>query len=579
MRSKTFKTYLNVCLYKKRCGRYNILSRYFVGEKERISAKRKSVRYRKAAVRSCRDFQKGDLMYRHKTKKYRAAAVGAVLAAVLMLGFAGCDKLPTSSDSAATAAPTPTPEPEDLTVFAEGTTMDGIDISGMKLAEAEKVCRAAALKPYANINVTVKSGDTEMTAKGSELTVVDTLDITLTRLLKSRKAGDYEMTYCLTLKNFENELKQRLGDFVVQAKDATVGSYDFDAGDFMFEDAVNGKKLDVYGTLAAVKAQFLKKTSGEVEAALQETAAKVTVDDLRKDFGMISSFETVSTNTENGNHNMGLALSRVNGTVLNPGDTFSYENIVGDSTNASTGFLPAGGLSGGALVQMYGGGICQASSTIYGAALRAGMTITMRDCHSSPSTYVPIGLDATVSYGEIDFQFRNDLDTPVYIMSWMDGVTLHVQFYGKHPKEWDTINVYSQTTSEIPPLDTVKYVVDQNLKKGEKVLSTSGNWGYEASAWRDFVKDGEVIRTETLPSSYYGPSGTIYRIGPGTETSSPSPTPTATPTAAPTATPAPTAAPTAAPTPEPTPAPTAEPTAAPTEEPTPEPVTAAETGE
>ena len=134
MRSKTFKTYLNVCLYKKRCGRYNILSRYFVGEKERISAKR---------------------------------------------------KLPTSSDSAATAAPTPTPEPEDLTVFAEGTTMDGIDISGMKLAEAEKVCRAAALKPYANINVTVKSGDTEMTAKGSELTVVDTLDITLTRLLKS----------------------------------------------------------------------------------------------------------------------------------------------------------------------------------------------------------------------------------------------------------------------------------------------------------------------------------------------------------------------------------------------------------
>ena len=149
-------------------------------------------------------------MYRHKTKKYRAAAVGAVLAAVLMLGFAGCDKLPTSSDSAATAAPTPTSEPEDLTVFAEGTTMDGIDISGMKLAEAEKACRAAALKPYANINVTVKSGDTEMTAKGSELTVVDTLDITLTRLLKSRKAGDYEMTYCLTLKNFENELKQKL---------------------------------------------------------------------------------------------------------------------------------------------------------------------------------------------------------------------------------------------------------------------------------------------------------------------------------------------------------------------------------
>lgn len=170
---------------------------------------------------------------------------------------------------------------------------------------------------------------------------------------------------------------------------------------------------------------------------------------------------------------------------------------------------------------------------------------------------MPIGLDATVSYGEIDFQFRNDLDTPVYIMSWMDGVTLHVQFYGKHPKEWDTINVYSQTTSEIPPLDTVKYVVDQNLKKGEKVLSTSGNWGYEASAWRDFVKDGEVIRTETLPSSYYGPSGTIYRIGPGTETSSPSPDTYGNPNGSAYCDPCAHCdpAPTAAPTPEPTPTP------------------------
>ena len=158
---------------------------------------------------------------------------------------------------------------------------------------------------------------------------------------------------------------------------------------------------------------------------------------------------------------MGLALSRVNGTVLNPGDTFSYENIVGDSTNASTGFLPAGGpLPAARWCRCTAAAFVRLLLTIYGAALRAGMTITLRDCHSSPSTYVPIGLDATVSYGEIDFQFRNDLDTPVYIMSWMDGVTLHVQFYGKHPKEWDTINVYSQTTNEIPPLSTVKYVVE-----------------------------------------------------------------------------------------------------------------------
>lgn len=167
-----------------------------------------------------------------------------------------------------------------------------------------------------------------------------------------------------------------------------MGSYDFDAGDFKFEDAVNGKKLDVYGTLAAVKAQFLKKTSGEVEAALQETAAKVTVDDLRKDFGMISSFETVSTNTENGNHNMGLALSRVNGTVLNPGDTFSYENIVGEFHKRFHGLFAGGRPFRAARWCRCTAAAFARFSTIYGAALRAGMTITLRDCHSSPSTYV-----------------------------------------------------------------------------------------------------------------------------------------------------------------------------------------------
>ncbi len=135
-----------------------------------------------------------------------------------------------------------------------------------------------------------------------------------------------------------------------------------------------------------------------------------------------------------------------------------------------------------------------------------------------------------------------------------------------------------QTTSEIPPLSTVKYVVDQNLKKGEKVLSTSGNWGYEASAWRDFVKDGEVIRTETLPSSYYGPSGTIYRIGPGTETSSPSPTPTATPTVVPTAT-LRRRLPRLRAYAGTDPCADRRTDGGPTEEPTPEPVTAAETGE
>ena len=100
-----------------------------------------------------------------------------------------------------------------------------------------------------------------------------------------------------------------------------------------------------------------------------------------------------------------------------------------------------GSISGGVIVQMYGGGICQGSSTLYIAALKAGMEIVERYNHSMPSSYCPIGLDATVDYGNLDFRFSNPLETPVYISAWMDGTTLYVEFFSCFPEEWDSVAV------------------------------------------------------------------------------------------------------------------------------------------
>ena len=503
-------------------------------------------------------------------KRDRRLVLAALLSAALFVGgLAGCRTAPAQEESSAPV--------QTEAVYPEGTKMGDVDISGMTLEKAVAACRAALSEKYAGLTVTLSAGEEKIEVSGEDVEIIDILDNALQSILRDQKAGEHELAYTLKLPALEEELTARSAEFNVECKDAAVESYDYDKGEFVFTESVDGKTLDVQKTVEAVCAQFQKGVSGTVQAVMETIPAKVTTAQLKKDFVKIADFETVSTNTENGNHNMGLALSRVDGTVLEPGETFSYEDTVGDSTNASTGFLPAGGLSGGALVDMYGGGICQASSTIYGAALRAGMTITDRECHSSPSSYVPIGLDATVSYNELDFQFRNDLDTAVYIMAWMDGVTLHVQFYGRQPEEWDSIEVYSEETGSIPPLDTVEYVTDYNLKKGEKVLSTSGNWGYTAEAWRDYIKDGEVVKTEELPSSYYGASGKIYRIGPGTdvnENPTPKPAATAEPTAKPTAKPTeqPTAAPTAVPaTPEPTPPPEPTPAPPPTPAPTPAP--------
>ena len=230
------------------------------------------------------------------------------------------------------------------------------------------------------------------------------------------------------------------------------------------------------------------------------------------------------------------------------------------------------------IVQMYGGGICQGSSTLYIASLYAGMEIVERWCHAMPSSYCPIGLDATVDYGNLDFRFRNPLDTPVYIAAWMSGTTLYVEFYGCFPEEWDSVAVSSEQTSSWGPLDSVSFRTDDSLASGQYVRRSSGNIGYTARAYRSYYKGETQVKSEELSSSEYPATGKVYAVGPGTDTdkvnttkesgytSESDPTPTPAPTAKP-ATPAPATPVPSTPTPEP-----ATPTPAPAT-PTPEPAT------
>ena len=183
---------------------------------------------------------------------------------------------------------------------------------------------------------------------------------------------------------------------------------------------------------------------------------------------MLARFSTVSTNDANGFYNMSRALGSFNGVVVNPGQTLSFFGVAGPCGQAQ-GYRP-GGVVGGI---GYGGGICQASTTLYGGAIRAGMTIIERNNHTIASTYVPRGLDAMVSYGYSDLKFRNDLGFPVTIKTYTVGNTLYVEFYGQDPGWFDFIEPVSWTS------------------------------GHSAWAQRKYYKNGSVIRTENLPSSYY----------------------------------------------------------------------------
>ncbi len=475
-------------------------------------------------------------------KAWKSILTAAAASLLLITSFSACNREEKPESSAPSSSQT-----ENHTVFPQGTSIGGRDISGKTAREALTAAREALEKEAAALEITVKFKDDTVSLTKDDFTVKDVLELSLPRLLADGKGGELPLSYVTDLSDKGREkLANAAKDCYVPGKDASISGFDTGKGAFVFTDESKGARADMTAILKSVRELLAQKKSGSVQAAFQETNPKVTKKKLSENFKLMSSYTTESTNTWNGNSNMALALSHVNGTVLKPGDVFSYNGTIGDSTDPDNGWLPAGGLMGGISVQMYGGGICQGSTTIYNAALMAGMEIIERDCHSSPSTYCPIGLDATVDYGNIDFRFRNPLETAVYIAAWMEDVTLHVNFYGCFPDEWDKITVGSEQTGSESPLDGISFTEDVNLKKGEYVRRSSGNTGYSARAWRTYYKGDKAIRTEELPSSYYAPTGKVYAVGAGTDTSKVDPSkesgttePEATPTPTPTPTPDP----------------------------------------
>ncbi len=502
-------------------------------------------------------------------RNWKRKIITAAALLLLIGGLAACSPKAKEESSAVSS------EISDPTLFAEGTSIGGKNISGKTVDEAMEIARTAIEEEMKTLEITVKFKDDTVSLSKEDFQVQETLELTLPRLLEERKAEDHKLPYVADLsESGKKKLEEAAKSCLVKGQNATVTGYDSGTGVFQFSEEKNGSRVDMVTTLKSVRQLLSQKQSGAIQTTFLETKPELTKKYLSENFKLLSSYSTESTNTENGNSNMALALSHINKTVLQPGQTFSYNGTIGDSTDPDAGWKPAGGLVGGLLVQVYGGGICQGSTTLYNAALMAGMEIVERDCHSTPSSYCPIGLDATVDYGNIDLKFKNPMETPVYIVAWMEGVTLYVNFYGCLPKEWTKITLGSEQTGSEPPLSGVSFTEDSQLAKGQYVRRSSGNTGYSARAWRTYYKGDTVVKTEELDSSYYEPTGTTYAVGPGTDTSkvdtskeSGNTTPEATPAPTPTVAPKPSDSPTPEPPPEPTPEPTPEPIPDPTPEP------------
>ena len=208
--------------------------------------------------------------------------------------------------------------------------------------------------------------------------------------------------------------------------------------------------------------------------------------------------------------NLRLAANKVNGTILLPGEEFSYNKTVGERT-AKAGFKSAAIFSGGKVVDGLGGGICQISTTLYDAVVMANLEITERRNHQFVTSYVPAGKDATVVWGSQDFKFKNTRKYPIRITASVEGGVATVQVWGLKEEIEYEITIETKKTATISY--TTQYVQDASLPAGQQKVVQEGSNGRKVEAYKVTRLNGQVISTTLLSKDTYNAMKKIVHVG------------------------------------------------------------------
>lgn len=296
------------------------------------------------------------------------------------------------------------------------------------------------------------------------------------------------------------------------AQDATIESYDSENAKFIISEASIGYEIDVEGLQQAVSTALTGKNyTTSIEADKIVEYPTVSANDIQ----VIATYTTYTTANEDRNTNVRLACEQVCGTILQPGEQFSYNGVVGRRT-PERGFKEAGAYANGEHVVEYGGGVCQVSSTLYNASVAAGLQIDDRRGHTFEPTYVTPGQDATVSYDTPDYKFSNNTETALGIKATYYNRTVVVEIYGKRILE-EGVKQYMRSEKIESTDPGYTYTEDPTVPPGQVIIDSGSKpatkWKTYIVTERNGVNEGEEYLHTT---SYKGTPGTCRGNSGGT---------------------------------------------------------------
>lgn len=332
----------------------------------------------------------------------------------------------------------------------------------------------------------------------------------------------------LQLKEIEPE--EITVDFIKRhtSSEPTDATYTISDHKLLFTQSSPGVTFDDKEVKRALKAEEGKAV---VVVPVTVLEPKVTTESLKAslltdELGTYSS--DFSSSSADRAHNIQLACDKINGYILAPGEEFSYNDVVGPRT-VERGFRMANVYVGNTVQPGIGGGICQVSSTMFNAVVYADLDITSRRNHTLPVTYVPMGRDATVSYGSVDFKFKNNYSKPIEIRAECIGRKNVITIYGTNERPNRKIEIETEKTGTTSPKVVRKE--DSSMPEGKVKVESAGTNGSSYIAYKVVYENGVKISSDVLCKSTYSGKDRVEIVG--TKKASPSPSASSTTTAKP----------------------------------------------
>ena len=446
--------------------------------------------------------------HRKKGPNYKIIAIAGVVLIVFITGISLALKgKGSNTDIAGTETVI---ESESETEMQKEVQVDGISITGMSKSEA----KAAILKEFPwSMTVEYDSDQYKVTDLMAEK-----VDALLDEIYKD--GSDPQESYTLDTSGLDEKVKAEAAacgaKWDKKAKNGSIDKFDAASGKFVFAGEENGFAID-QDKLAADISQALKdkKFDAKITASGSDVAPEISAASAKEKYKTISSFTTNTTANQNRNTNVRLAAEAINGTVIKPGQEFSFNGTVGQRTEAK-GYKGAAAYNNGEVVQEIGGGVCQVSTTLYNAVFKAGLKISSRRSHTFEPSYVTPGRDATVSWDQPDFKFINNSSTAIGLRASYADQKVTVSVYGIPILEdgitWDL------DSKKVEDLGTPNptYEEDQTLQPGAEVTKSKGSAGSRWETYKIVYKNGkEISRELDHKTTYKGHTPVVRRNSTG----------------------------------------------------------------